>query len=85
VKKGACAALAACAAALLCACAVSNTYAGIPLAAGAADAELQSLARRAQAGDKQARLELGVRYEEGRGVVRDLERAERLYLMGFHG
>lgn len=76
VKKGACAVLAACAAALLGACAVSSTYAGIPLTAGAADPELQSLARRAQAGDKHAQLELGIRYEDGLG---DLRRARRLY------
>lgn len=54
-------------------------YAGIPLAAGAADPELQSLARRAQAGDKQAQLDLGIRYEEGRGVPVSPARAERLY------
>ncbi len=54
-------------------------YAGIPLAAGAADPELQSLAQRARAGDKQAQLELGIRYEEGRGVPVDLARARRLY------
>jgi TPR repeat protein len=56
-----------------------GSYAGIPLAADAADPELQQLARRAQTGDKQAQLELGIRYEEGRGVLRDLDRAERLY------
>jgi hypothetical protein len=52
---------------------------GIPLASGAADPELQALARRAQSGDKQAQLELGIRYEEGRGVRTDYELAERLY------
>lgn len=72
------AAFALCAAALLSACG-ANSYAGIPLAAGAADAELQHLARRAQAGDKHAQLELGIRYEEGEGVPVDLARAERLY------
>lgn len=51
------------------------TYAGIPLAAGAANPQVQSLARRAQAGDKHAQLELGIRYEQGRGLPRDLERA----------
>ncbi len=40
---------------------------------------LQSLARRAQAGDKQAQLELGIRFEEGRGVERDLKKAKKLY------
>lgn len=69
-----------CAPLVLSACA-SSSYMGIPFASGAADAELQTLARRAQAGDKQAQLELGIRYEEGRGVPVDLARAERLYRM----
>jgi hypothetical protein len=57
----------------------ARSYMGIPFAAGAADPEVQALARRAQAGDKQAQLQLGIRYEEGRGAPRDLGRAERLY------
>jgi TPR repeat protein len=73
-------ALALLAAPLLAACA-ANSYAGISFAPGAADSELQALARRAQAGDKHAQLELGIRYEEGRGVAVDLARAERLYRM----
>jgi TPR repeat protein len=56
-------------------------FAGISLAPGAADPALQQLARRAQSGDKQAQLELGIAYEEGRGVPVDLARAERLYRM----
>lgn len=52
---------------------------GIPLTGGADDPALQSLAQRAAAGDKQARLNLGIRYEEGRGVPVDLTRAESLY------
>jgi hypothetical protein len=63
----------------------SPSYAGIPLTAGAADAELQSLAGRARAGDKDAQLELGIRYEEGRGVERDSESARRLYLSSLEG
>jgi hypothetical protein len=63
----------------LAACA-ANSYPGIPLAAGAADPEVQQLARRARAGDRQVQLELGIRYEEGRGVARDRETARRLYL-----
>ena len=59
-------------------CATAS-YAGIPLATGHADAELQSLARRAQAGDKNAQRELGMRYEKGRGVETDLHRAMHLY------
>lgn len=69
---------AAFAAASLAACAAS-TYAGIPLEAGAANPELQYLARRAKAGDKHAQLELGIRYEEGRGLPLNLVRAEQLY------
>lgn len=60
-------------------CSAPNAYAGISLAAGAAQAELQALAWRAQGGDKSAQLELGIRYEEGRGVTRDLKRAAALY------
>ncbi len=59
--------------------ACAKSYAGVPLAAGAADPELQSLARRAKSGDKRAQLELGTRYEEGRGVTPNRKRAERLY------
>lgn len=66
------------AAALLCGCA-SNSYMGVPLASGAAPAELQRLAQRAQAGDKRAQLELGIRYEEGRGVSANYACAEKLY------
>ena len=69
------------AALMLCAATacVSDSHAGIPLTAGAADPVLQELARRAQAGDKHAQLDLGIRYEEGRGVPVDLERAKKLY------
>ena len=63
---------------LLSACA-SNVYMGIPLAEGVGDPALRSLAQRASAGDKQAQLDLGIRYEEGRGVPADLARAESLY------
>ncbi len=60
-------------------CAATSSYAGIPLSPGAANPELQNLARRAQAGDKHAQLELGIRYEEGQDVPVDLKRAEKLY------
>jgi len=40
---------------------------------------LVTLARRAQLGDKQAQLELGLRFEEGRGVARNLDNARALY------
>jgi hypothetical protein len=66
-------------------CAAPTSYAGISLAPGAADAELQDLAQRARAGDKQALLELGIRYEEGRGVPVNLARAERFYALAAAG
>ncbi|WP_162806791.1 SEL1-like repeat protein [Sphingosinicella terrae] len=58
---------------------MTNSFAGISFASGAADSELQGLAMRAQAGDKHAQLELGIRYEQGRGVPVNLARAEHLY------
>lgn len=64
---------------LLAACAPATGYQGISFAAGAADPTVQSLARRAAAGDKWAQLELGIRFEEGRGVPMDWRRAQRLY------
>lgn len=68
-----------CAVLTLPACATSKSYVGIPLAAGSADPALQALARRAAAGDKQAQLDLGIALEEGRGIERNLGKAERLY------
>ncbi|MEO7177603.1 MAG: SEL1-like repeat protein [Allosphingosinicella sp.] len=56
-----------------------SSYAGITLAAGAADPDLQALTRRAQGGDKRAQLQLGIRYEDGRGVPANPRRAEWLY------
>jgi hypothetical protein len=63
----------------LTACTAPTSYMGISFAPGAAASDLQDLARRAQAGDKQAQLDLGITYEEGRGVAVDLEWAARLY------
>ncbi len=63
---------------LLPACA-GNVYMGIPLTGRAGDPTLRSLAQRAAAGDKWAQLDLGIRYEEGRGVPPDAAKAERLY------
>jgi hypothetical protein len=57
----------------------SHSYMGITLRPGQAPPELQDLARRAQAGDKQAQLDLGIRFEEGVGVAVDRKRAIRLY------
>jgi hypothetical protein len=74
---------AAVALAAISACAAPTSYMGVELApvaaASSAQAEIQSLARRAQAGDKQAQLELGIRFEEGRGVPIDLKKARKLY------
>lgn len=64
---------------LLTACAAPTRYAGIDLRPGTADPELQSLARRAQAGDRHAQLELGARYERGVGLPVDFGRAKALY------
>jgi len=57
----------------------SSDYMGLSMAPGAALPEVQALARRAQAGDKQAQLDLGIRFEEGKGVQQDKKRAMRLY------
>ena len=43
------------------------------------DPILRQLARRSAKGDKLAQLELGIRYEEGRGVPVDLAKARQLY------
>jgi len=56
-------------------------FAGISLNSAAHPPEVRSLAERAAAGDKVAQLELGIRYEEGRGVPVSRRRAERLYRM----
>lgn len=57
----------------------SRSYMGIPLAVGQADPELQQFASRARAGNKHAQLELGIRFEEGRGVERDIAKARDMY------
>lgn len=64
------------------ACAPSTQYMGIDLATpptSVEQSEIRALAQRAQYGDKQAQLELGIRFEEGNGVRRDLETAKKLY------
>lgn len=58
---------------------VADRYAGIDLRPGAAPAEVQELAFRGQSGDKQAQLDLGILFEEGRGVARDFKQARSLY------
>jgi len=59
----------------------SSSYMGISLKSDEAAPDIRELARRAQAGDKQAQLDLGIRFEEGVGVPHDKVRATRLYQM----
>ncbi len=69
--------------ALIClmatACAPRSQYMGLDLRPGSADPAVQALAARASTGDKQAQLDLGIRFEEGAGVARDLTSAKKLY------
>ena len=60
------------------ACATSS-YMGRSMNPGDASPEVQALAQRAQRGDKQAQLDLGIRFEEGNGVPQDKARAVKLY------
>ncbi len=60
---------------------VSSAMPGIPSQAGAADPQLQMLAKQAMRyQDPQAQLELGTRYEYGRGVPLNWKYAAQLYL-----
>lgn len=59
----------------------SHEYMGISLKPSVMAPELRDLAQRASGGNKQAQLELGIRYEEGQGLPVDLERARKLYTM----
>jgi hypothetical protein len=68
VTRGMAGVLLALAAPLTLAACTPTTYAGPSLRPGAADAEPQSVARREHAGEKHAQLEMGIRYEEGRGA-----------------
>ena len=70
----------ACAAFALAACAAPSSYMGISLNSTATDAAIRQQALRAMSGDKQAQLDLGIRFEEGLGVRRDLRKAKKLYL-----
>lgn len=64
---------------LTCACVAPASYMGISLLRHGALSEIQILAERAQGGDKQAQLDLGIAFEEGRGISRDLHKARALY------
>lgn len=69
-----------CLAALLAAPACASTsYMGISMLPGEAAPEVQALAGRAREGDKQAQFDLGVRFEDGRGVPVNLRKAVKLY------
>ncbi|WOE75986.1 hypothetical protein [Alterisphingorhabdus coralli] len=64
------------------ACAAPGEYYGIDLTAPTLTDEertIQSLASRAKAGDKKAQLDLGIRFEEGRGVRQNRKTARKLY------
>lgn len=58
---------------------VVREYMGISFDSKEISTEVRHLALRAQAGDKQAQLELGIRFEEGRGVERDVAKARDMY------
>lgn len=62
----------------LAACGAPGSYMGLDLTA-ASPTPVQRLAAAARAGDKAAQLALGTRFEHGRGVPEDLDRACRLY------
>lgn len=57
----------------------SNSYMGISLLPDRADLSVQKLAARAAVGDKDAQLKLGIRFEEGNGVVQNRSTAIKLY------
>ena len=65
--------------AIAAAACASPYYKGIDLRDGMAPTDVQALARRAYAGDKEAQYLLGQRLEAGNGVGQDLEQAEALY------
>lgn len=67
------------AAALPLAACANRSYMGIALTPGRAAPDLQNLALRARSGDKQAQFDLGMRFEEGKGVIVNRSRAIRLY------
>ena len=56
-----------------------HNYMGVPFDAPETSPEIADLARRSLAGDKQAQLDLGIAFEEGRGVELNLNKARKLY------
>jgi type IV pilus biogenesis protein CpaD/CtpE len=69
------------AAALLLSGCASQQYMGVSLKPGGADPAVQALAARASAGDKQAQLDLGIRFFQGQGMTADERRACNLFRM----
>lgn len=63
---------------LLAGCAARTSFQGNPFSGGR-DPALSALASRAAGGDRHALLDLGIRFEEGRGVPLDWDRAADLY------
>jgi hypothetical protein len=63
------------AAALLMSGCASHSYMGVSLKPGGADPAVQALAARASTGDKQAQLDLGIRFLNGQGMAPDERRA----------
>ncbi len=57
----------------------SHSYMGVSLKSGGADPTVQALAARAQAGDRQAQLDLGIRFLNGQGMTADERRACDLF------
>lgn len=62
----------------LSSCATNRAF-GIDTATPSTSEEVKVLVRNAQSGDKVAQLELGKRFEAGRGVPKDVDRAAKLY------
>lgn len=56
-----------------------HSYMGIPFDVSETPPEIAELAQRSLAGDKQAQLDLGIAFEEGRGLAVDLDKARKLY------
>ncbi len=58
---------------------VVRSYMGVPFDASSTSPEVSKLARRAVSGDKQAQFDLGLAFEEGHDVERDIKKARKLY------
>jgi hypothetical protein len=67
------------AAALLMGGCASHSYMGVSLKPGGADPAVQAMAARASTGDKQAQLDLGMRFLNGQGMAPDERRVCNLF------